>query len=125
MTSIPHDEATSARLLLAAPDTLHISADIPVSERMMARLDQEREKAQRAEGANMAHCPEWLGAQVHPHGARGGYRVLIETPDFSVKVLGAGIPNRPGLFVELRSHFLHTHVAGAPGACKEALEGVL
>jgi hypothetical protein len=121
MTSILHDEATSARLLLAAPDTLHISADIPVSERMMARLDQEREKAQQAEGANKVHCPEWLGAQVHPHGARGGYRVLIETPDFSVKVLGSGIPNRPGLFVELHSHFLHTHVAGAPGACKEAL----
>src|SRR5690348_2938499 len=110
-----------ARLLLAGPDTLYLSADIMVSDRMRARLDQEREQAQRAEGANRVHCPDWLGAQVHPHGARGGYRALLETPDFSVKVLGAGIPNRPGLFVELRAHFLHTHPAGPAGACREAL----
>src|SRR5690348_633691 len=115
------DDATAARLLLAGPDTLYLSADIMVSDRMHARLDQEREQAQRAEGANRVHCPDWLGAQVHPHGARGGYRALLETPDFSVKVLGAGIPNRPGLFVELRSHFLHTHPDGPAGACREAL----
>jgi hypothetical protein len=36
-------------------------------------------------------------------------------------VLGKGIPNRPGLFVELRSHFLHTHPKGPPGACEETL----
>jgi hypothetical protein len=46
---------------------------------------------------------------------------LLETDDFSVKVLGKGIPNRPGLFVELRSHFLHTHPEGPQGACEEAL----
>jgi hypothetical protein len=60
-------------------------------------------------------------AQVHPHGARGGYVYLIETHDFSVKVLGNGIPHRSGLYVELRSHFLHTHPEGVRGACEEAL----
>jgi hypothetical protein len=62
-----------------------------------------------------------LGAQIHPHGSRGGYAYLLETDDFSVKVLGKGIPHRPGLYVELRSHFLHTHPQGARGACEEAL----
>jgi hypothetical protein len=58
---------------------------------------------------------------VHPHGTRGGYGHLIETEDFTVKVLGATIPNRPGLYIELRSLFLHTHPEGARGACEEAL----
>src|SRR6185437_17137028 len=69
----------------------------------------------------VVHCPDWLGAQVHPHGTRGGYGHLIETEDFTVKVLGANIPNRPGLYIELRSLFLHTHPEGARGACEEAL----
>lgn len=68
-----------------------------------------------------ARCPDWLGAQVLSHEARGGYGLLLETDDFSVKVLGEGISNRPGLFVELRSHFLHTHPEGPQGACEEAL----
>ena len=67
------------------------------------------------------HCPDWLGTQVLPHGARGGYGLVLQTDDFSVKVLGKGIPNRPGLLVELRSHFLHTHPEGSWGACEEAL----
>ena len=47
--------------------------------------------------------------------------MLLETDDFSVKALGKGIPNRPGLFVELRSHYLHTHPQGPEAACEEAL----
>src|SRR5258708_33703477 len=46
---------------------------------------------------------------------------VIETDDFTVKVLGANIPIRPGLYIELRSLFLHTHPEGAKGACEEAL----
>jgi hypothetical protein len=46
---------------------------------------------------------------------------LIETEDFTVKVLGDGIPNRPGLYVELRSLFLHTHAQGPAGACEVAI----
>jgi hypothetical protein len=109
------------RMVLAGVDTLHFSADVSVSDAVRAKLDDEKVLAQSAELAKTAHCPEWLGAQVHPYGSRGGYAYLLETDDFSVKVLGKGIPHRPGLYVELRSHFLHTHPEGTRGACEEAL----
>ncbi len=112
---------TGARALLGGADTVHTSADIQISDAVRAKLEAEKLAAQEADKANAVHCPEWLGAQVLPHGARGGYGLLLETDDFSVKVLGKGIPNRPGLFLELRSHFLHTHPAGPRGACEEAL----
>src|SRR5258708_16954123 len=38
-----------------------------------------------------------------------------------VKLLGKGIPNRHGIYVELRSFFLHTHAHGAAGACEDAV----
>ena len=78
----------SACLVLAGPDTLHFSADITVSDAVRAKVDQEKEVAQSDEKAKTAHGPEWLGAQVHPHGSRGGYAYLLETDDFTVKVLG-------------------------------------
>src|SRR5262249_490648 len=31
------------------------------------------------------------------------------------------IPNRPGIYVELRSYFLHTHAQGPAVACEEAI----
>jgi hypothetical protein len=109
------------RAYVAGPDTIHVSAEANVSEEVRAKLDAEKDAAQLAVRENAVHCPEWLGAQVHPHGTRGGYGHLIETEDFTVKLLGANIPNRPGLYVELRSLFLHTHPEGARGACEEAL----
>jgi hypothetical protein len=111
----------AGRLVLAGVDTLHFSADIQISDAVRAKLDQEKEVAQSPEMAKTVHCPEWLGAQVHPHGSRGGYAYLLEADDFTVKVLGKGIPHRPGLYVELRSHFLHMHSGGPRGACEEAL----
>ena len=114
-------DSPSARVLLAAPDTLHLSADIQITDELQEKLEREKLAAQEADKVNAVHCPDWLGAQVLPHGARGGYGVVLETDDFSVKVLGKGIPNRPGLFVELRSHFLHTHPRGPQAACEEAL----
>lgn len=57
-------------------------------------------------------------------GAKGGYRILVETEGFTVKVLGVGIRNRPGLYIEMRSHFLHTHPEGAAGACEAAIAWV-
>jgi hypothetical protein len=111
----------NARTLLAGADTIHLSAEANVSEAVRAKLDAEKEAAKYAAKENAVHCPDWLGAQVHPHGTRGGYGHLIETEDFTVKVLGANIPNRPGLYLELRSLFLHTHPEGAKGACEEAL----
>ena len=114
-------ETPSARLDLAGADTIHVSADFEISGAVRAKLDAEKEVAQLAAKGKTAHCPDWLGAQVLPHGTRGGYGHLVETDDFTVKVLGKGIPNRPGLYVELRSHFLHTHPLGPRGACEEAL----
>lgn len=110
-----------AALHLAGPDTLHLSHDLGVSDAVRKKLDDEKQLAQAAAATNAVHCPDWLGAQVHPHGSRGGYSHLIETEDFTVKVLGPNIPLRPGLFLELRSNFLHTHPEGPKGACEEAL----
>ncbi len=109
------------RILLAGIDTIHLSAEANISEAVRAKLDEAKEAAQLAAKENAVHCPDWLGAQVHPHGTRGGYGHLIETEDFAVKVLGANIPNRPGLYIELRSLFLHTHPEGSRGACEEVL----
>ena len=79
--------SSSARLLLAAPDTLHFSTDIQLSDELYEKLEREKLAAQEVDKANAVHCPDWLGAQVLPHGARGGYGLLLETDDFSVKVL--------------------------------------
>jgi hypothetical protein len=103
------NEPAPVRVLLAGPDTLYFSFDIHISAEMRATLDAEKHAAQIAATANQVHCPDWLAARVLPNEARGGYSILIETEDFTVKVLGDGIPNRPGLYVELRSLFLHTH----------------
>jgi hypothetical protein len=121
MTTSPHAAPQAHQVLLAGVDTLHFSADLSVSDTARAKLDQEKEVAQSGETGKTAHCPQCLGAQVQPHGSRGGYAHLLETDDFSVKVLGKGIPHRPGLYVELRSHFLHMHPHGPRGACEEAL----
>jgi len=49
---------------------------------------------------------------------------LIETEDFSVKLLGERIQNRPSVYIEMRSYALHTHPEGAVGACRAALAWV-
>ncbi len=110
------------RVLLAGPDTLYFSCDAGISEAMRAKLDVEKATAQvKATTTRSVHCPDWLGARVCPKGARGGYAFLIETEDFSVKLLGERIVNRPGVYIELRSHALHTHPNGPQGACESAL----
>jgi hypothetical protein len=123
-TSATHDEQTPVRVLLEGPDTLYFSFEIAISDEMRAALEAEKQQAQQAAMENQAHCPDWLGARVLPNGARGGYGILIETEDFTVKVLGGGIPNRPGLYVEMRSLFLHTYPDGPAGACEEAIAWV-
>jgi len=113
------------RVLLAGPDTLYFSCDAAISDAMRATLDEEKATAQfTATTERMIHCPEWLGARVCPQGARGGYAFLLETEDFSVKLLGERIQNRPGVYVEMRSHVLHTHPDGPRGACEAALAWV-
>src|SRR6516225_2919562 len=108
--------------LLAGMDTVYFSCDLPVSDAMRERLTQEKLLAQ-AKGKGV-YCPEWLEARMCPQGANGGYAFLIETEDFSVKLLGEHIQHRPGMFIEMRSHALHTHSAGTAGACEAALAWV-
>ncbi len=91
---------------------------------MRERLTQEKAVAQARAAQRQVHCPEWLEARVAPQGAKGGYAFLIETEDFSVKLLGEHIQNRPSVFIEMRSHALHTHPEGAAGACEAALAWV-
>jgi len=119
-----HVDADRIRVLLAGPDTLYFSCDAAISDAMRATLEEEKAKAQFSASQRGAHCPEWLGAQVCPQGARGGYAFLIETEDFSVKLLGERIQHRPGVYIELRSHALHTHPDGPRGACEAALAWV-
>jgi hypothetical protein len=52
---------------------------------------------------------------------QGGYAFLIETEDFSVKLLGERIQNRPSVYIETRSYALHIHPEGPQGACRAAL----
>ena len=106
------------RVLLAGPDTLYFSCDLPLSEAMRDRLNEEKATAQTLADERRVHCPEWLGARVCPQGAKGGYAFLIETEDFSVKLLGERIQNRPSVFIEMRSYALHTHPEGPQGACR-------
>jgi hypothetical protein len=118
------DTAQQVRVLLAGPDTLYFSFDASISDAMRTRLEEEKQAAQVAANAGQVRCPAWLGARVLPTGARGGYGLLVETEDFTVKLLGAGIPNRPGIYLELRSYFLHVHLKGPAGACEEAIAWV-
>jgi hypothetical protein len=119
------DSEDRIRVLLAGPDTLYFSCDAAISEQMRARLADEKATAQFNATADRAvHCPEWLGARVCPQGARGGYAFLIETEDFSVKLLGERIQHRPGVYIELRSYALHMHPGGPRGACEAALAWV-
>jgi hypothetical protein len=125
MEPTPQTTETAAEMitpLLAGVDSLYFSCELVLSERMRERLAAEKLVAQASGKA--AHCPAWLGARICPQGAKGGYAFLLETEDFSVKLLGAPIPHRPGVFIEMRSYALHTHPAGAPGACKAALAWV-
>src|SRR5262249_38767036 len=110
--------------LLAGMDTVYFSCDLPLSDAMRNRLTQEKAVAQSHAVQRQVHCPEWLEARIAPQGAKGGYAFLIETEDFSVKLLGEHIQNRPSLFIEMRSHALHTHPGGAAGACEAALAWV-
>jgi len=110
--------------LLVGTDTVYFSCDLPLSDAMRERLTQEKTVAQARAAQRQVHCPEWLEARIAPQGAKGGYAFLIETEDFSVKLLGEHIQNRPSLFIEMRSHALHTHPEGASGACEAALAWV-
>jgi hypothetical protein len=107
--------------LLAGMDTVYFSCDLPSSDAIRERLTQEKTVAQARAIQRQVHCPEWLEARIAPQGTKGGYAFLVETEDFSVKLLGEHIQNRPSVFIEMRSHTLHTHPEGPAGACESAL----
>lgn len=107
-------------ILNAGVDTIEFSFDVEISQTMWERLDEEKEIAKLLMATRKAvHVPEWLNAVVRPAGAKGGYRFLLETPTFSIKLL-KGVPNRPPIYVEMRAYGLHTHEGGAIGACEAA-----
>jgi len=93
----PQPDTDTVRVLLAGPDTLYVSFAASISDGMRERLEEEKQAAQVAASAGQVHCPEWLGARVLPTGARGGYGLLVETENFTVKLLGAGIPTDLGI----------------------------
>ncbi len=104
----------------AGVDTLEFSFDVEIGQAMWERLEKEKEIAQMLLKTRKAeHVPDWLNAVVHPVGAKGGYRFLLETQTFSIKLL-KGVPNRPPIYVEMRAYGLHTHDGGAIGACEAA-----
>jgi hypothetical protein len=104
----------------AGGDTLEFSFDVEIGQAMWDRLDEEKASAQMLMQTRKAeHVPDWLNAVVHPVGAKGGYRFLLETPTFSIKLL-KGVKHRPLIYVAMRVHGLHTHEGGAIGACEAA-----
>jgi hypothetical protein len=104
----------------AGVDSLEFSFDVEIGQAMWDRLEEEKEIAQMLMKTRRAeHVPDWLNVVVRPVGANGGYRFLLETPAFSIKLL-KGVPNRPPIYVEMRAYGLHTHEGGAIGACEAA-----
>jgi hypothetical protein len=104
----------------AGVDTLEFSFDVEIGQAMWDRLEEEKEIAQMLMQTRKAqHVPDWLNAVVRPVGAKGGYRFLLKTPTFSIKLL-RGVPNRPPIYVEMRAYGLHTYEGGAIGACEAA-----
>src|SRR4030095_544654 len=110
--------------LLAGMDTVYFSCDLPLSDAMRERLTQEKTVAQARAAQRQVNCPDWLEARVCPQGAKGGYAFLIETEDFSVKLLGEHIQNRPSVYIEMRSYALHAHTDVTQGACRASLAWV-
>jgi hypothetical protein len=119
----PRQGAGDPRVLLAGVDWLTLTSRARVSEQIYAQLAEAKAAARLEEREGRAHCPPWLDAQVRPNGAKG-YPFLIETEEFLVKVAGEHQRTWPGLAIELRSHFLHTHPTGPRSACEEALDWV-
>ena len=73
-------DAHEPRLLLGGPDTVYFSFADEVSDEMWAHLDYEQLRAKADdEERKAAYAPEWLGGVMATTGARGGYRVELES----------------------------------------------
>src|SRR5262249_5856801 len=118
------DDGDRIRVLLAGPDTLYLSCDATISDEKRTRLAPEKGTAQvQAMTERSGDCPAWFGARLCPPACRG-HACLIETDDCSGKLLGDRLQRRPGVYIELRSHALHTHSGGPQGAYEAALSWV-
>jgi hypothetical protein len=80
MTNVKTTTASemSVQVLMAGPDTLCFPCDLPLSEAMRDRSNEEKATAQTVEDERRVHCHEWLSAHVCPQVAKGGYAFLIE-----------------------------------------------
>jgi len=96
------DQQPAARPVLAGFDTVNYSSRARISQEIRAQLAKEKEAAQVAGKVGAVHCPDWLGARVLPNGGRGA-SFLLETEDFTVKIMGEHMETWPGLCVELRA----------------------
>jgi hypothetical protein len=105
---------------LAGYDSITYSSQARISTAIRAKLDADKEVAQALAREGAAYCPDWLGARLLPNGGRG-YSFILEHEDFTIKVAGQNMVTWPGLCVELRSFFLHTHEGGARGAVEASL----
>ncbi len=115
-------DGSEARVLLCGVDTVYFSFMLEVSDAMWEQLEAAQQAAKEYDvTGEKAYIPDWLGVVLAPTGARGGYRFRIEHPDFSIKLI-KGVPNRPGIYVEMRAFALHVHPAGALGACEAACQ---
>jgi len=122
-TTAAERDASDLAVLLAGLDGLTLTSWARLSAEVYGRLAEDKAAARLAEHEGCVHCPAWLDAQVRPTGVQG-YPFVIETEEFLVKVAGERQKTWPGLVIELRSHFLHTHPAGQQSACQEALDWV-
>ena len=69
----------------AGADTIEFSFDVGVSDAMWVALEGERETAQLLmQERRCVHVPDWLNAQMHPTGARGGYRLAQDPREISL-----------------------------------------
>ncbi len=116
----PTPAASDAVPQLAGFDTITYSSQARISQAVRAKLDEDKATAQVLAREGVAYCPDWLRARLLPSGGRG-YSFIIELEDFTVKVAGEHMTTWPGLYVELRSFFLHTHEDGARGAVEASL----
>jgi hypothetical protein len=87
---------TDAIPLLAGFDTITYSSRARISADVRTTLAKEKEVAQIAAKMGAVHCPDWLGARVPPNGGRGA-SLLIETEDFTVKIMDEHMETWPGL----------------------------
>src|SRR5262245_42368094 len=108
---------TPMRVLLAGPDTLYFSCDLPISEAMRDRLNEEKATAQALAEERRAHCPEWLGARVCPQGAKGGYAFLVETEDSSISMSQRRKRST-------RGHLRRSLLMWLPGVCTSLPHGI-